>query len=306
MKLDNFEYIITIAEERNLTKAAKKLFISQPTLTIYLNKLEESLGIKLFDRSTTPLKITSAGELYIQEFQKIEDIKNNLYAQLNLLAQNKKNIITIAIGKYRGKYWLPILIPKFSSLHPNIKLNIKECSDDELEKNLLNKTIDLAFSSTPIVSPEIEYIPLKEEQVLLALPPKHLALKNKDLTNNSSSNPILIETQNIINDTFILPATGHRINRYIQNFMKAYNISSDKILNIQNNDTALHLAGKGLGIAFTISGYDFYIENKEEIPVYCSLGLPLLTRTAVVAFLQNKKLNKYEKTLIELSKTISK
>lgn len=304
MKFDNFDYIMAIAQERNLTKAAKKLFISQPALTIYLNKLEENLGIKLFDRSSSPIKITYAGELYIQEFQKIENIKEGLYAKLNLLAQNKEKSISIGIGKYRGKYWLPILIPKFLEIYPDVKINIKECSDDELEKYILNQTIDLAFSSTPIISPDIEYLSLKEEEVLVVLPPKHPALKDKNLKGNSSSNPLLINHCDIINDTFLLPARGHRIYRYILNFMKTFNVNSNKIINIENSDTALQLTSKGIGVTFSISGYELYSNNKDEIPIYCSLGLPLLCRTAVIAFSKNKNLSIHENTLIEIAKTL--
>lgn len=61
MTLDKFEYVLAVAEEKNLTKAAKRLYISQPGLTSYINKLEQYLGIKLFDRSTSPIRVTEAG-----------------------------------------------------------------------------------------------------------------------------------------------------------------------------------------------------------------------------------------------------
>ena len=64
MSLDKLDYVLALAEERNLTRAARKAFISQPTLTNYINRLEEQLGVKLFDRSVTPIEITRAGALY--------------------------------------------------------------------------------------------------------------------------------------------------------------------------------------------------------------------------------------------------
>ena len=64
MSLDKLDYVLALAEERNLTRAACKAFISQPTLTNYINRLEEQLGVKLFDRSVTPIEITRAGALF--------------------------------------------------------------------------------------------------------------------------------------------------------------------------------------------------------------------------------------------------
>ncbi len=64
MSLDKLDYVLALAEERNLTRAARKAFISQPALTNYINRLEEQLGVKLFDRSVTPIEITRAGALF--------------------------------------------------------------------------------------------------------------------------------------------------------------------------------------------------------------------------------------------------
>ena len=77
-RLDKLNYLIVLAEEQNLTRAAKRLYISQPALTAYLNRLEKSLKVKLFDRSTTPIRLTSAGQLYLSEMQKIESRQNEV------------------------------------------------------------------------------------------------------------------------------------------------------------------------------------------------------------------------------------
>ena len=72
---DKMDYIFAIAEEQNLTHAAKRLFIAQSTLTMYLNRLESELGMKLFDRSKSPILPTPAGQLYIKELKKIQEIE---------------------------------------------------------------------------------------------------------------------------------------------------------------------------------------------------------------------------------------
>ena len=67
MLYEKWNYVLAIAEEQNLTRAAKRLFISQPALTLYLNRLEKELGVKLFDRSRTPILLTEAGKYYVEQ-----------------------------------------------------------------------------------------------------------------------------------------------------------------------------------------------------------------------------------------------
>lgn len=81
MMIDKMDYIFAIAREQNLTRAAKRLFVAQSTLTMYLNRVEQELGIKLFDRSKTPILPTPAGALCIEELKKIRQIEARLTAR---------------------------------------------------------------------------------------------------------------------------------------------------------------------------------------------------------------------------------
>ena len=75
MNYEKLDYVIAVAEEQNLTKAAERLFISQPALTSALNKLDAEFGVKLFDRKRPPVKLTAAGMLYVQEMTKIRQLQ---------------------------------------------------------------------------------------------------------------------------------------------------------------------------------------------------------------------------------------
>ena len=89
MSFDRLDYVMAIAEEQNMTKAAARLFISQPALTASINKLEEELGVKLFDRQRPPIKLTPAGVLYMKEMSRIHQLQFNLKAQLSSFAREK-------------------------------------------------------------------------------------------------------------------------------------------------------------------------------------------------------------------------
>ena len=85
MGFEKLDYVMAVAEEQNLTKAAKRLFISQPALTAALNKLEKELGVTLFERKRPPVKLTQAGAFYIKEMARIRQMQMNMQTRLDAL-----------------------------------------------------------------------------------------------------------------------------------------------------------------------------------------------------------------------------
>ena len=123
MLTDRLNYVLAIAEERNITAAAHKLYVSQPTLTVYLNRLESELGVKLFDRSRTPITLTPAGVYYIEEMKKIEESEQKMRSSIRLVADPSRTLL-VGIGQVRGSNWLPQILPDFCSIHPDVNVQI--------------------------------------------------------------------------------------------------------------------------------------------------------------------------------------
>ena len=128
MNLNCYQYVISIAENASISKAAKELFITQPALTKYLNKLEADLGVRLFDRSISPLQITYAGELYVQEGRKIIEMHKRLNQQISEMSNMQRGRLTIGINRIwiisffqmsRLSWQFPhvIPLPKYTTCH---------------------------------------------------------------------------------------------------------------------------------------------------------------------------------------------
>lgn len=105
--MEHLDYFIAIVEEKNLTKAAQRLYISQPSLTRYVNRLEEEYGVKLLDRGQAPVELAAAGSLFLEEKLRIENTELNLRKKLKQLS-NPQAKITIGIGYNRGTRWVPL------------------------------------------------------------------------------------------------------------------------------------------------------------------------------------------------------
>ena len=123
MLYEKLDYVIAIAEEQNLTRAAKKLYISQPTLTMYLNRLEESLGVQLFDRKKNPVLLTPAGKHYIEKMREIAEAEQILRGELRTVSDPARTF-RIGSARVRGHYWLPPLLRLLSDRHPDLNFSV--------------------------------------------------------------------------------------------------------------------------------------------------------------------------------------
>lgn len=141
MDLHHLEYIVEIAREGNISRAARKLHLSQPTLSIYLNKLEESLNLKLFERTNNTLSITEAGEKYVDACIKILDIKDQLYKDLY-----EKDKTGVRLGVLRSNISLfQNVISEFKLKHSNVDIYPLIGKSEELTDRIRKGKLDFAF-----------------------------------------------------------------------------------------------------------------------------------------------------------------
>ncbi|MGL5434794.1 MAG: LysR substrate-binding domain-containing protein [Lachnospiraceae bacterium] len=174
MNIRQIEYILKIAEERNITRAAEKLFISQPALNKHLLLLEDELGTKIFHRSRSDWHPTEAGNVYLESAQKILQIKREAYRVLNDMVTGKMGELSIGFTPGRGSEMFSYVYPKFYSEYPDIILTPHELSVRRQQALIARGELDLGFLTLcDKHRTSDEYIPLSKEEIFLALPKKH-------------------------------------------------------------------------------------------------------------------------------------
>ena len=122
MDLKQLEYIVMIAEENSITKAAERLFITQSGLNQQLLKLEAELGIQLFHRSKNDFRLTEAGQVYVSYAKKILQLKHEAYNILNDMADNKTGTLRIGLTPERGTPMFMSIYPDFYARYPRITI----------------------------------------------------------------------------------------------------------------------------------------------------------------------------------------
>jgi DNA-binding transcriptional LysR family regulator len=300
MNLRELLYITTIAEEKSISKAAKKLYVAQPSLSQSLQKIENALGTKLFRRTTDGLKLTYAGERYLNSAAKIISIYEDLEKEIYDINAMRKGRLVIGTTIYLGAYVLPLVLPIYKEMYPNIELSIVEFNSTELEQLITGGKIDISIMHLPIQSDAICYDTLSIDRFLLSVPPNH-HLNALSYTKEGSNHPY-IDLQHTAGEKFILSDPSGRIRQVTDVILKNANINPNIVLVTKSIETAKRLSAVGLGITLVPESYSkmflssyvpnyYYIEEKYE--AYWTL---------VIAYHNERYLSKPAKEFIRIAK----
>lgn len=165
MNLKQAQYIKTIAECGSLTAAAKKLFVSQPSLSQMLRQIEQEIGLPIFDRSVTPLRLSYAGEKYLQAAERMLAANKELEEQLREIKHEHSGRLRLGISATRAMQVLPLVLPIFTEEFPNVTLELTESGSGNLEKLLLEGKIDLAMAALESTSTAMTYELIEKETI---------------------------------------------------------------------------------------------------------------------------------------------
>jgi LysR family hydrogen peroxide-inducible transcriptional activator len=181
MTLTQLSYVVAVAQYRNFGQAAEASHVTQPTLSMQVLKLEEELGVVIFDRSRQPIATTAVGEqivmqarIVLAEAQKVRDLTSQ--------EQNEvRGPISIGVIPTLSPYVLPLFIQSFSDAHPNAEVTVEELQTQQIIERIKEDTLDVGLLVTPLHNPNVIEHPIFYEPFLLYLSPKHPLLAEKKI-----------------------------------------------------------------------------------------------------------------------------
>lgn len=247
MDLKQFEYVLTVVEEKNFSRAAKKLFISQPSLSQYINRLEGQLGFAIFDRSTTPIALTYEGEMYVETALNILDLIENFDKKIRESSLLKAGRLNLGLTPSKASNSLPAILPVFKEKYPGIDLNITEATSSQLENMLIEGKIDLCMINLPIQNKNIEYQTILTERLFLAAPPNFSS--PYEVRNINDEFPT-IDLKYLSEQDFILMHPDQRIRQISDSSFLNAGIRPKILMETGSIDTALRLSASGAGFSF--------------------------------------------------------
>lgn len=167
MNEKHMQYVLTVLKEGSFTNAAKKLYVSQPSLSQIIKTAESNLGAPIFDRSTDPITLTPAGQLYVEAARQVTTITTNLRKQVEELSKEEFGTIRLGISVQRGMELLPELYPRFKKRFPHVGLELHEQGSATMEKSVLEGEVGIALLTTFPRHEELVYDLIQEEKLVL-------------------------------------------------------------------------------------------------------------------------------------------
>lgn len=242
------EYFVSIVENGSLTRAAEKLYVSQPYLSQYLKRLEQNLGVKLFDHTVSPLQLTYIGEQYYRYVLQVMKLSDQVQKEFADAQNYDSGRLRLGTALWRGSCLLPDVYPMFHKKYPKITLELTEAKSADLENALLADKLDLAVMNLHRTFPyhKLSCETVFEERILLAVPAESdyaaELLKYASYKDSFPCAPI----DCLSKLPLILTKPGQSFTHVINFAFAKHNITPNVLLETANLTTAINLTATGI------------------------------------------------------------
>ena len=239
MTITQLKYVLAVAEHQNFTKAAEKTFVTQPTLSMQIQKLEEELDILIFDRSKKPIELTTVGKKIVSQ---AKNIVNESERMQDVVDQEKGFIggdFRLGIIPTVIPTLLPMFLKNFTSKYPKVHLKIEELSTEEIIHKMLDGHLDAAIAATPLQQEKIKERALYYEPFVGYIPESHRLSQKK-----------IIEVSDLDIDDILLLEDGHCFRDGVINLCRSSKMSHNETFQLESGsfETLIKLTHEGLGM----------------------------------------------------------
>ena len=297
MDLQDMRFALSIARHQNLTKAAQELYVSQPTLSKCLRKLEEESGGKLFSRLGNRYYPTCLGEQYLEYARSVLALESRWRQKAAAINTEEEGVLNVAMPPMRSFCMATRIVPAFRAMHPGYMLNLYEESTGIQEKLLLDAKIDFAVFNDPQPHAKLEYEPLAREEQVLVLPPDH-PLAGMAVVREGRRWP-WIDLSLFAREPFLMHFPEQNTGWTALELFRQYRIDPPVVLRARNGANILLLCQKGLGVCFSPESYVRAMELAPPLTC-CSIGEAGVFTTLQIAYRRGAVLSGPARDLIAL------
>ena len=299
MEFRQLHYLLTVAEEKNVTRAAEKLFISQSALSHYIKNVEEELGTQLFDRSTNPISLTYAGECYMESARRILLEQERLTNEIRDITNHMSGKLVVGSSRDRASYMMPRLLPSFAKKYPGIEVEVYTGSGKHIMEALREGRVDLVLLPRQWDDKEqnIETALIYQEELVLAAR-KGVIKKEMLLSGSRALKPKAMEGL-----PFFLLFQEHAIRAFCDSYFKQKKIRPEIKMQFSSNITSYRMASTGMGV--TIIPYlTTRMSNVEEEVELFPLGKEPVTWDVVAFYRKDYYMGLPEQDFIALAQEV--
>lgn len=307
---DGKEYVYAVYEEKSFSKAAQKLYITQPALSTAIKKVEKKIGSPIFDRSTSPIGLTPSGEVYIDAIEKLFALEQNTLNQLNNLNGLLAGKLAVGGTNFFTSFVLPGLLGEFSRKYPQIKIELMEGTTAQLTEKLMGEELDLLLDNSELDDKNYERYYYSTERIILAVPkgfPINEELMKFQLTpsdivsgRHSREEVLTLPLPLLKNTPFIFVKEENSIYKRGVKMCSRQNYTPNIILKPDQVVSAFNMASRGVGATFIPDG--LVANLTYEVPLcYYKMDEALSVRQVYLYKKRNKYLTKAMEEFIRVA-----
>ena len=308
-----YNYVYQVYKERSFTRAAEKLFISQPSLSVAIKNIEKKLGADLFERMGNTVRLTDVGKEYIKTAEQIITAEKEFLNRINDINDLKTGKIVVGGTNYLSSYVLPRVINQFNRLYPDIDVELVEANSYNLGNMLDNEQIDIIIDSFDENAADYQSFFLASEDILLCVP--------KDRKINEKLKKFQIEPESIYkgsislkdveavsikifkDENFILLKKGNDMYKRAMKFFDGENIEPNVTYRVDQLNISYALADSGIGLCFITDTFLKYGRGSDNVFLY-KVRNEQYSRNLYIAHKKNKYCTKAMAEFIKITKEI--
>ncbi|MDK2824155.1 MAG: hypothetical protein PWQ67_475 [Clostridia bacterium] len=286
MELRQLEYFIAVSKYQNFTRAAESLHVAQPSITTSIKKLEDELGIKLFERNKKSIQLTDEGKIFYKRIKKILQDLDEAVFEIRDLSNLNKGSIKLGLPPMIGAYLFPNIFTHFKEAYPQLDLQVSEEGSIATHILIEKGELDLGIIIIPKDTKDLNILPITEEKIMLCLAPKH-----------KLSNEKVVSFNQLKDEKFILLKKDSYHRQAIINQCEKYGYSPQVIFSSSRIETIKALVASGAGISFLMNMVTQNSKNFVSIPLKEEIKI-----TIGLAWKRDKYLSKASQAFINYIK----
>ena len=285
MEMHQLRYVVAVARARNFSRAAEQCHVSQPSLSQQIQKLEEELGERLFDRMKREAKLTAHGEAFLPRALRILEEVDLARREASDARSLSRGRVIVGVLPTIAPYLLPAVLGDFAKRFPSVEIVVQEETTAQLLKLMNACEIDFAVASRPIQDRRIEVKDLFTEELRLALPPRHSLTRKRT-----------VRLADLEKEPFIVMKEGHCLGDQVLNFCERRDLKPTISFRTAQLETIQALVHAGVGISLVP---EMAARKKRAgLPEYRSLASPKPERKIVAIWPKQRPLSRAANELL--------
>ena len=301
MNLKQFKYVLVLSQEGSFSAAADVLGISQPSLSQYIKKIETEIGMPLFKRTGGNVRLTDAGEAYIDAGRRILDIERQMQGRFDDLRENKTGTVKIGTSPFRSASAMPAIAKAFKEKYPGVCLEIHEHDTASLMEGLLHGEFDVCLTMLPVDETLFEYEKIYDEEIVLAVP---RAFEEFETSIAADRKYPVIDFKDIQDKPFVFITETQFMQRIFDSLCAEHGVSVSPQVIVKSLESQISMVKEGIGMAVVSSEMQSFCSD--DYVKYYSFKQKLPNREVVAVWRRDVDSTKTVRDLIDIIKNTLK